>query len=568
MSGVECDSWRRAMPESRPAADALATGREAFADEHWADAYARLAEADRVQPLALDDLELAAMAAYLVGRDEASVELQTRAYAEAIRVGDVDRAARRAFWLGFGLLSRGERTRGGGWLARAARLAHEAGPDSLVHGYLLVPPALVDHEAGDFEAASAAFREAARVAARHGDADLETIARLGLGDALIGLGQVPHGVALLDEAMVAVTAGEVSPIVMGIVYCAVIETCQRIFDLGRAHEWTAALAGWCDAHPDLVPYRGACLVYRADLMTLHGAWPEALDEVRRASDASQRPSVDPVAGEAAYRRAELHRLRGEAAEADEAYRTANRLGRVPQPGLALLRLDQGRVAAAVSAIRRAVDGSTDPAARPRLLDAFVEIALAAGDVAGAGAAADELATIAGELEARVLVALAARAEGAVLLAEGEVQSGLDELQRSLAAWQQVEAPYEAARVRVLVAQACHRLGDDDTADLELDAAERVFRDLGAAPALRRLETLRDRRASGAQTTDRRPDAARARGPAPAGLGQDEPRDRHGPRHQREDRRPPRRQHLHQARPLVPLRGDRVRVRARPGGSST
>ena len=488
------------MPEPGPAGDQLAMGREAFAREQWADAYDRLAEADAARPLALDDLELAAMAAYLVGRDEACVDLQTRAYAEALRGGDVDRAARHAFWIGFGLLFRGEPVRGGGWLARAARHADEAGADSVVHGYLLVPSALGDHAAGNFEAASAAFREAARVAGNHGDVDLETIARLGLGDALIGLGQVPHGIALLDEAMVAVTAGEVSPIVMGIVYCAAIETCQRIFDLGRAHEWTAALAGWCDDHPDLVPYRGACLVYRADLMTLHGAWPEALDEVRRASDASSRPTADPVTGEATYRRAELHRLRGEAAEAEAAYRDANRLGRTPQPGLALLRLDQGRVAAAMTAIRRAVDGSTDPGARPRLLDALVDIALAAGDVAGAGAAADELATLASELEAPVLVALAARAEGAVLLAEGEVKSGLDELQRSLAAWQAVEAPYEAARARVLVAQACHRLGDDDTADMELDAADRAFRDLGAAPALRRLQTLRDRRSTAALAT--------------------------------------------------------------------
>ena len=435
--------------------------------------------------------ELASLSGYLVGRDDASVDLQTRAYAEALRGGDVDRAARHAFWLGFRLLNRGEPVRGGGWLARAERLADEAGADSVVHGYLLLPAAIGTEEAGDFEGAHAAFGEAARFAGLHADTDLATIARLGLGTTSIGLGQVAHGTALLDEAMVAVTAGEVSPQVMGIIYCAVIEACQRIFDLGRAHEWTAALAGWCDAHPDLVPYRGSCLVYRADLMTLHGAWPEALDETRRASTAA-RLAADPVVGAAAYRRAELHRLRGEADEAEEAYREANRLGLVPQPGLALLRLDQGRVATAASAIRRAVDGSADAAARPRLLDAFVEIALAAGDVAGAGAAADELAALALELEAPVLVALAARAEGAVLLAEGEVASGLDELQRALAAWQSVEAPYEAARTRLLIAQACHRLGDDDTAELELDAADRALRDLKAAPALRRLEALRNR----------------------------------------------------------------------------
>ena len=478
------------MPEPGPSG-ALANGREAFAREAWADAYAALMEADEAQPLELDDLELAGLSAYLVGRDDESGELQTRAYAEALRGGDVDRAARRAFWLGFSLLYRGEPVRGGGWLARAGRLADEAGADSVVHGYLLLPAAIGTEEAGDFEGAHAAFGEAARIAGLHADTDLATIARLGLGTTMIGLGQVAHGTALLDDAMVAVTAGEVSPQVMGIVYCAVIEACQRIFDLGRAHEWTAALAGWCDAHPDLVPYRGSCLVYRADLMTLHGAWPEALDEARRASTAA-RLAADPVAGAAAYRRAELHRLRGEVDEAEEAYREANRLGLVPQPGLALLRLDQGRVTAAASAIRRAVDGATDRAARPRLLDAFVEIALAAGDVETAGAAADELAALALELDAPVLVALAARAEGAVLLAEGEVASGLDELQRALAAWQSVEAPYEAARTRLLIAQACHRLGDDDTAELELDAADRALRDLHAAPALRRLEALRNR----------------------------------------------------------------------------
>jgi DNA-binding CsgD family transcriptional regulator len=494
------DPGRGGAGTDRVPADSLAKGREAFADEAWSTALARLTEADASAPLGLDDLERAAVAAYLIGRDEASTELSTRAYAEALRVGDVDRAARAAFWLGFGLLSRGETVRGGGWLARAARHADDAGPDSVVHGYLLVTAAIGEQEAGNFEAARAASQDAARIAGLHGDADLATFARLGLGDALIGLGQVPHGTALLDEAMVAVTAGEVTPIVMGIAYCAVIETCQRIFDLGRAHEWTAALAGWCTDHPDLVPYRGSCLVYRADLLTLHGAWPEALDEARRASDVSTRAGADPVAGEAAYRRAELHRLRGEAAEAEEAYREANRLGRAPQPGLALLRLDQGRVASAASAIRRAAREAADPAARPRVLDALVEIALAAGDVAGAGAAADELAALAAELDAPVLQALASRAQGSVLLAEGEVASGLFELQRALATWQTIEAPYEAARVRVLVAEACVRLGDDDTAELELDAADRVFRELRAVPARRRLEAIQARRTTGTLST--------------------------------------------------------------------
>ena len=235
------------MPEPGPSG-ALANGREAFAREAWADAYAALMAADEAQPLGLDDLELAGLSAYLVGRDDESGELQTRAYAEALRGGDVDRAARRAFWLGFSLLYRGEPVRGGGWLARAGRLADEAGADSVVHGYLLLPAAIGTEEAGDFEGAHAAFGEAARIAGLHADTDLATIARLGLGTTMIGLGQVAHGTALLDDAMVAVTAGEVSPQVMGIVYCAVIEACQRIFDLGRAHEWTAALAGWCEAH--------------------------------------------------------------------------------------------------------------------------------------------------------------------------------------------------------------------------------------------------------------------------------------------------------------------------------
>jgi DNA-binding CsgD family transcriptional regulator len=473
-------------PRSAPVDDALARGRAAFERDEWSVAYRELSEADRREPLAFKDLERCGVAAYLVGLDDAAFELWTRAYGEAVRGSDAERAGGAAFWLGFALLDRGEVVRGGGWLARAAQHADEAGVDTVVHGYLLVTEALQRHEMGDFRGAYEAFTEAGRLAARAGEVDLATLAKLGCGDALIALGDDTRGIALLDDAMVAVTAGEVGPVVMGIVYCATIETCQRRFDLARAREWTAALSGWCEAHPDLVPYRGQCLVYRADLMTLRGAWAEAFDEVTRAAESTPRSPVDPVAGEAWYRRAELHRLRGETGEAEAAYREAHRLGRAPQPGLALLRLEQGRVAAAASSIGRTVAESDDPRTRPQLLDAQLAIAVAGGDLPTARDAADELAAVAAAREAPLLDAMSARAAGSIRLAEGDPTGAVAELRRSLAAWQAIDAPYEAARTRVLLAEACRAIGEDEAADLELDAARRTFEELGARPDLDRI----------------------------------------------------------------------------------
>ncbi|MEP6661409.1 MAG: response regulator transcription factor [Acidimicrobiales bacterium] len=464
-------------------------GREAFRQHAWADAFSGLSGADREGLLELDDLERLAVAAYLTGLDTQSTEVWTRAHQAALRVDDVARAVRCAFWLAFGLLNRGELARGGGWVDRAQRLLDDRALKCVEHGYLRYCVGLRSVFEGDASVAHAAFSRSVNVGDQFGDPQLAALARVGQGRCLIYLGQVADGVALLDEAMVAVTAHEVSPIAVGDAYCTVIEACQELFDLRRVHEWTAALSQWCDSQPTLVLYRGQCLIHRAEIMHLHGAWSDAVDEVGRACDRLARAATTrPAMGAALYLRAELHRLRGEFASAEASYGEANEVGRDPQPGLALMRLAQGQVDAAHSAMRRALDGAGDPVTRARLLAPYVEICLAASDVA-ARTAADELSAIAAELNADFLRAASAHCEGAVLLGEGDARGASAALHHACTAWRALDAPYELARARVLFGLACRSVGDADTAKMELDAACRAFKQLGALPDLARAEEL-------------------------------------------------------------------------------
>ena len=437
-----------------------------------------------------DDLRRLAVAALLTGRDAARDEAWEHAHHAYLRAGDVPAAVRCAFWLGFNLLLRGEAARGGGWLARAQRQLETFGQDCVEQGYLRFPVGFQRMMAGDLAEAYAAFAEAAQIATRFADPDLEALARHAQGRALLRMGETSAGTRLLDEAMVAVTAGETSPMVAGIVYCSAIEACREVFDLRRAQEWTTALSQWCAAQPDLRPYRGQCLVHRSQLCQLHGHWRQALDEVEQARARLSDPPGQPALGMAHYQLAELLRLRGDPTGAEDAYQAANEHGHLPQPGLALLRLAQGRVEPAVAAMRHAVgQAGDDRLSRAALLAASVEIMLAAGDVAAARAAADELAGFASEHAAPLLEATAAQSVGAVLLAEGDAQAALTALRRAWTRWWELEAPYETARVRVLIGLACQELGDPDSAAMEWNSARRTFEELEAAPDVDRVDDL-------------------------------------------------------------------------------
>jgi DNA-binding NarL/FixJ family response regulator len=455
----------------------------------WEQMYVQRSTADRCSPLHPHDLQEFAMAAYLTGRDREAVEILARAHSAFLAAGEEVRAARCAFWLAFILMNTGEPAGATGWLARARRLLDEGGHDAVERGYLLLPVALQHAGARDLAAAEATFGEAAQIGARFGEPDLVNLARQGRGRALIGLGQVAQGVALLDEVMVAVTSGEVSPVAAGTIYCSVISACFDMFDMRRAQEWTEALNRWCLSHPDLVPYRGECLVHRAEIMLLHGVWREASEQARRACDWLSQPSARPPVGAAFYQLGELHRLRGEFTQAEEAYRLASESGRAPYPGLALLRLAQGQLAAAKGAICRVAEETRDRRTRARVLAACVEILLAVGDVGSARHAADELSAIAGALDTTFLRALSSHARGAVQLAEGDAAAALRTLREACTLWRDLEAPYETARVTVLIALACRQLGDGDGAQMELGTAARAFRELGAAPDLAALEQL-------------------------------------------------------------------------------
>lgn len=461
--------------------------RDAYRRRAWREAHRLLSEADEAGGLPPEDLERLARSADLVGREGEFRDTMERAHHAYLAEDRPLRAARIAFWLGMQFAERGEMGPATGWLGRARRLvdAHEG--DCVEEGYLLLAAGFREFSSGNPSGGYDIGGRSATTAQRFGDDDLLALALHLQGRCLLRQARVEEGLALLDEAMVAVASDELSPHVTGLIYCSVIAACRDTYAVSRAREWTAALSDWCERHPDLVAYTDQCRVHRAEILHLRGDWPGSIQEARRAVASGPEHGSRGARAAALYQEGEAHRLLGRLAAAEEAYRQASRLGREPQPGLALLRLAQGDEEAAAGAVRRVLAETTDPLRRARLLPAHVEIMLAVHDLEEAERATDELRDIAKLVGTEYLKAASAHARGAVDLARGDPAAACLALRSALEGWRALEAPHGEARAREALALACRELGDEDSAALELDAARELYSKLGAALDLARLE---------------------------------------------------------------------------------
>ena len=465
----------------------LEQARAAFAARAWREAADAYAVAAASVPLMADDQGRRAAAAFLVGDDITCERAWDDAYRAAVEVGDRSAAARYAWWIAICLLLRGQMAQASGWLTRTRRLVDEAGVECAASGYLLIPELLGVLGADPVAAHDLAVR-AIEIGSRLDDGDLTAFGLVGRGQALIGMGRTADGFGCLDDVMLSVTAGEVGPITAGVVYCAVILECMAQFDLARASEWTTALAEWCTAQPDLLRFRGQCLVHRSQLQQAFGNWTSAVATAEEARRRLADPP-HPALGLARYQQGELYRLLGHAEWAAAAYRDASRLGHDPMPGLALLELARGQTAAASASIRRALREARTATERPALLSAAVDIFRASEDAVAARSAAEELSTTASASTSPVLEAMAAHATGTVLIVEGEPAAALEHLRSAAHAWCTLQMPYEGARTGVAIGLACAALSDGIAANLEFGNARETFHALGAQPDVDRLDAF-------------------------------------------------------------------------------
>ena len=451
--------------------------RDACAARRWRAAYGLFSAVQSDAPLTIEDTERFATAAYLIGEEREALELWARLHHVCASDGKIDEAARWAFWIALFHLLAGRANHAGGWCARARRLLSSEGSEGAASGYGDIIDGLIG---ADGAPPTQRFDTAIELAAKFDDQDLLSIGLLSRGQALILGDAVAEGVRLLDEAMVTVTAGRVTPVLAGVVYCAVILTCQSVFDLERAVQWTRELDAWCAAQPDLVPYRGQCLVHRSELLVNDGDWAAAEREADKALIHLGAAS-ETVVGRAYYQRGEIFRLRGAYGPAVEMYREADLRGFPPQPGAALVMLAQGRKSEAAEALNSAQETSRGAERRLLLLGPLVETLLATGEIGSARRHAEELTHRAAQSGAPLLEATALDTMGRLLLAEGKPQAARSILREALMIWQRLACPYPAARTRRFLGEAQLALGETPAGRADIAAAQEVFVRLGAEP---------------------------------------------------------------------------------------
>jgi DNA-binding CsgD family transcriptional regulator len=468
--------------------DDLARAREAYERREWVTAYDALSDSD-ASDLDADDFFRLAIAAYLVGRRNDCIQALQRAYQAHLDRGDVLAAVRSGGWLATVLLHNGEEAVGNGWVSRCQRLLEDVEEDVVERGYILIHVMFRHIFGGEFEEARRLAVEITDYGRRFGNADLVANGLNAQGRMLMYGGQVPEGLALLDEAMVGVSTGDVSPIFAGEIYCSLIEACQEVSDLRRAAEWTSVLTSWIDVQPGLVPFTGQCAVHRGQIMRVRGAFADAVDEFRRATDRYVAADTLAPAGMAMAECGEVLRILGDLAGSEAAYERAVGFGYDAQPGRSLLWLDRGRGPAALAAIHRLLAEPMDPVHRSQLLPGAVQVLLASGEVEPARDVVNELADLASSFGCGALRAMAAYARGSALVAAGEVGPAVPQLRRAMGEWGALDAPYESARARLLLGVALRSLGDEESATAEIASARGTFARLGAMPAEREAARL-------------------------------------------------------------------------------
>jgi class 3 adenylate cyclase len=471
--------------------DSLTAGREAASFRAWRGAYDGFAAADPAE-LTPDDLESFADAAWWTGKIEQAIELRERAFAAFAAAGESGRCARLALALSWDYEGRGAFAISQGWFAKAERLL-DGLPESVLHAHLALARGMFAlHTRGDFDAAMPDLERAYELGVQFGDANVRALALVMKGRAFVQTGEVDRGLALLDEATAAAISGELDPFATGLIYCATISSCQNVGDYRRAAEWTEAANKWCD-RLDVTGFPGACRIHRAEIMRLRGDWPQA--EAQAVAACEELHDFDKIITAGGfYEIGEIRRRRGDFAGAEEAYRQASEWGREPQPGLALLKLAQGKVDAAAVAMKRTLETTEEPLARVRRLPAQVEIAIAARDLRAAREAANELQSIVeayqiGNRTAPAFDATLHLAWGQIELAEGDLDAAARCLRRARDEWKKVGAPYETALAQTLLGLAYRREGDEDGAMEELETALATFERLGAKLDAERVKEL-------------------------------------------------------------------------------